>query len=102
MAPFEPENGGEHFSLAPFPSLAASRERLQGRVVIGGVLLVPGLGELTVELTGGRGLAPIVPGDGGGRNSQIQAGRMVRMMGSWVHPLTCGFAELQAPSRSAC
>jgi len=46
---------------------------------------MPGFRELAVEITGRRGLARVVPGDGSARDSEIEAARTVRIMGSWVH-----------------
>ena len=55
---------------------------------------MPRFRELAVEVTGRKGLAPVVPGDGSGRDPQFHARRMVRIMGSWVHE-----ANLQARAR---
>ncbi len=66
---FEVCDGSEHDIRAPGSTrVVGLLERVQGSVVIGEVSFVPGLGELTVEISGSRDLPAVVPEDRRGRD----------------------------------
>ena len=59
-APFELSDGNEHLFGAPGSTLSAPVQAKEGRLVIGGIFSVPGLGELTLKFPGRKGSAAVV------------------------------------------
>ncbi len=63
MSQLEVGDGGQNPLGTPCPLLAPGAEAPEGRLVKVRVISVPGFGAVAVELSGGKCLPVVVPGD---------------------------------------